>query len=280
LQRYHHALRPRPPFSAATAEAAELRPQCGYRPVPKQVSKLIIPNNVPPALFETTAKISASYLLQHYFADFYTQAHYNLSAAEQRFALAAASILLVLGVGTAATVAVAAAHTAWRAFAVPLLVGSTLSLSAAWTRIGVLQWLLRTRPTSLIAQAPGRVQPGDEELAQSAGRSDVDMHAVRSVTGTLWMQRPAGLAGTLAATSCLPGTSSTPGAARNALDTAVRLMLRKHCVGDQWYIDFYAKRYRVLEPLVLRGQCYSVGHQAAVLVVVWCAVAAALFLVP
>ncbi|KAJ2709135.1 hypothetical protein H4R19_004405 [Coemansia spiralis] len=284
LQRYHHALRPRPPFTTGTEEATGSLPLCGYRPVPKQVSKLIIPNDVPPALYETAAKISASHLLQHYFADFYAQAHYNLSATEQRIALVAASVLLVLGVGTAVTVAIAAVHPGWRVFAMPLLVGATLGLSAAWTRIGVWRWLLRTRPTSLIAQAPDGEQPGDEELLHGADRLDVDMRAVRSVTGTLWQhqqqQRPAGLAGTLAATSCLPDANCPPGVARNALDWGVRRMLRKHCAGDQWHIDLGAKRYRVLEPLVLRGQCYSVSHQAAVLAVVWCAAATAIFLAP
>ncbi|KAJ1726492.1 hypothetical protein LPJ61_005152, partial [Coemansia biformis] len=258
-------------------------------PVPAQVSKLIVPNNVPPALFETTAKISASYLLQHYFADFYAQAHYNLSVAEQRAVLIVASVLLVLGVGTAVTVAIAATHIAWRAFAAPLLVASMVGLSAAWTRIGIWRWLARTRPTSLVASASARLWPDKEELVQTASGPDVDLSAVRAVTGTLWPQQSVGLVGTLKAPSCLCGCaiaccsdcdSAAPGAVQSVLDRAVRFMLRKHSAGDQWHIDLDSEQYRVLEPLVLRGQCYSVGHQLAILVVVWCAAATAIFLTP
>ncbi|KAJ1665883.1 hypothetical protein EV178_002729 [Coemansia sp. RSA 1646] len=95
LQMYHRTLRPQPPPSTQSASGSASAYACGYKPVPMPLCKLISPNAVPPAVFDTIAKISANYLLQTYFAEFYRQAHYN-TTTDERIILFVASVLTFL----------------------------------------------------------------------------------------------------------------------------------------------------------------------------------------
>ncbi|KAJ2829693.1 hypothetical protein IWW50_000699 [Coemansia erecta] len=292
LQNLHYALRPRPPFAAPTVAAAAGSQLYGYRPVPKHVTRLIIPSNIPPALFETTAKLSADYLLQHHFARFYQHAHYNMTRREQRATAIFALVQLVLGVAVAVSLAVAAVPRAWRVFALPLLWSSAACLAMAWSRVYVWRWWQRIRPTALIAGPSGPDGP-------THTGPDPDLHTVRWLTGTLDPQLQ--LAGTLkwgshfapasvrshAVHDELFGTTSTltlwshvsrSGVLAGAPSWLVRFMLRTHRVGDQWRIDMDAPYVRVLEPSVLGGQCSTLAHHAAIMIVVCCTVAIVLLL--
>ncbi|KAJ2313795.1 hypothetical protein IWW52_004468 [Coemansia sp. RSA 2704] len=307
LQRLHHTLRPRPPFVAASGSIGYHQPY-GYRPVPPHISRLIIPSNVPPALFDTVAKISADYLLQHYFDDFSRQARYNLTVREQRVVFVVAMVQLALGVGAAVILIVVAVHRAWRTLTLPLLWGSAICLGAAWTRVSFWRWWRRLRPTLLMHAF---AYPRDtESQIQADGLRGQDLDTIRWLTGTLYPSPQLGLAGTLNWNTCgslhyklaplgsyvsgtlrsaeLVGTSSAQtlwsllsdlAAGTGVLGRLVRFMLRKHSSGDQWQINLGSRWIRVLDPSVLADQCQSVGHQLAILIFVCSAIAAVLFLI-
>ncbi|KAJ2154477.1 hypothetical protein J3F82_001171 [Coemansia sp. RSA 637] len=292
LQRLHPALRPRPPFATAGTSCG-----IGYGAVPAHVTRLIHPCNIPPALFDTTAKVAAL-RLRSQFVEFRQHACYNITKREQRATLVFAGVQLALGVAVAAALMTASVPRAWRVFAIPLLWGAAACASMAWMRIYVWRWWRRTRPTALVHRHVG----AGSDLSASAESDlhsglDPDLHAVRRITGTL-DPHVLGMAGTLRGGSAFATASvrSVAACVRRSEDLMpsspslwshesrdpsclVRFMLRRHCVGDQWLIDVDAPYVRVLEPMVLGTQCYTLTHHAAVLIVVCGALAIVLFLV-
>ncbi|KAJ2870253.1 hypothetical protein H4R27_006865, partial [Coemansia aciculifera] len=153
LQMYHSTLKPRPPFATTVSGCTGAMQACGYQPVPRSLGKLVVPSSIPPALFDTAAKLSADYLLQYHFAEFQKQAHFNLTQREQKLAAALSVALFLAGAGAAAALVLAKAPLAWRTFAVLPLFLSAVYISAAWTRVSISMWWQRKRPTSLIRRA-------------------------------------------------------------------------------------------------------------------------------
>ncbi|KAJ2552495.1 hypothetical protein EV175_003287 [Coemansia sp. RSA 1933] len=114
LQMYHRTLRPHPPLSLWPVNSPTSAHSCGYKPVPGSLSKLISSNTVPPAVFDTVAKISANYLLQSHFPGFYRQAHYNTTPNERVVLFIAAALAFLSGFGIAAALVVLGSSKAWR----------------------------------------------------------------------------------------------------------------------------------------------------------------------
>ncbi|KAJ1851827.1 hypothetical protein GGH12_005663 [Coemansia sp. RSA 1822] len=292
LQRLHPALRPRPPFATAGTGSG-----IGYGAVPAHVTRLIHPCNIPPALFDTAAKVAAL-RLRSQFVEFRQHACYNITKREQRATLVFAGVQLALGVAVAVALMTASVPRAWRMFAIPLLWGAAACASMACMRIYVWRWWRRMRPAALAHRSVG----AGSDLSTSAesdlhGGLDPDLNAVRRITGTL-DPHVLGMAGTLRGGSAFATASvrSVAACVRRSEDLApsspslwslgsrapsclVRFMLRRHRAGDQWLIDVDAPFVRVLEPTVLGAQCYTLAHHAAVLIVVCGALAIVLFLV-
>ncbi|KAJ2740834.1 hypothetical protein GGI20_005591 [Coemansia sp. BCRC 34301] len=313
LQLYHNTLKPRPPFVTAASGRTGALQVCGYRPVPRSICKLIVPSSIPPALFDTVAKLSADYLLRNCFAEFRRQALVNITQRQQRYAIALSATLFLVGAGTSTALVLANAPLAWRSFAVLPLLLSAVFVTAAWTRVSISMWWRRKRPTFL-ARSVHVGHSGDyEALAHADGTPDASLQAIRVITGTfvpffqvgfvgavhntggyshsyvrttsrsqvakessLNMQPPVG---TVSAIS-LWSQFTISAAVGNIFDSLVCFMLRKRAVGDQWFVDLDNKLYEVAEPIVLRGQCYIIGHQLAVLVIAWAAFATVVFILP
>ncbi|KAI8320351.1 hypothetical protein GQ54DRAFT_312727 [Martensiomyces pterosporus] len=309
LQGYHYTLRPRPPFATISSGGARAM-QVGYRPVPASISKLIVLNSVPPALFETIAKVAADHLLQRYFADFYEQSHYNMTTPQRQLSAVLALSLLLFGCGVAVVLVVCKVHLAWRTFALPFLFAAAVCAVSAWTRVSILSWWQRKRPTSFVTGHSMVSFKDDEKAVQADTRSDIDLCAVREITGTLAAMNSYVLAGTVFSigsytneSGFLGGKRSSPSktpalanlgsasavslwshltvnaAIHGIFGVVTRFLLRGKSAGDQWVIDLEGTHYQVIEPYVLCGQCYIVSHQLAVLCVAWAAAAIALYLV-
>ncbi|KAJ2583040.1 hypothetical protein GGH95_001212 [Coemansia sp. RSA 1836] len=311
LQLYHNTLKPRPPFATAASDRTGALQVCGYRPVPRSICKLVVPSSIPPALFDTAAKLSAEYLLQNCFADFRRQAHFNLTQREQRYATALSAALFLAGAGMAAALVLTNVSQAWRGFALPLLFLSAVYTTAAWTRVSISMWWRRRRPTSLASSAYA-VPRGDFEASIHAeGTSDPSLRSIRAITGTFVPFFPVGFVGAVYSTGGCSHSSSRAGsqsqvaresspsmrapvgavsvvslwsqltvsaAVGDIFDSLVRVMLRKRAIGDQWFVELDSKLYEVAEPIVLRNQCYIVGHQLAILAVVWAVFATVVFM--
>ncbi|KAJ1816541.1 hypothetical protein LPJ60_005269, partial [Coemansia sp. RSA 2675] len=306
LQMYHNTLKPRPPFATAMSGRTGAIQVCGYQPVPRSICKLVVPSSIPPALFETAAKLSADYLLRSHFAQFQQQAHFNLTRREQKLALALSMSLLLAGAGVVVALVLTKAPLAWRSSAMPLPFMSATFASAAWTRVSIPMWWRRQRPTSLIRLAcTGHI--GDCEASDHGEYpSESRLQSIRLITGTFVPFFPVGFIGVVHSTSgpsrsyghsrsqkqaakafapntpALVGATSTlslwsqatiPAAVGGMFDHLVRLMLRGRAIGDHWFVDLDSKLYEVAEPIVLHGQCYVVGHQLAMMVVAWAAFA-------
>ncbi|KAJ2226322.1 hypothetical protein IWW45_007508 [Coemansia sp. RSA 485] len=213
VQNIHHSLRPHPPTAAAkTFESADIR-DCsrisqlyGYQPIPQSMAQLIIPTSVPPALFDTAAKLAADYLLQSQFNEFYRLAHCNMTAREQRNVLAGSLVLLVLGLAVSAVVMLLKLSILWRIFAVPMLLLSLLFMTEACTRVSIILWLKRCRSTALVLNQHVLDQYNDyddmEKRLQSEQAAGIDIQAVQAITGTLRPSSVVGFAGTIYNTGC------------------------------------------------------------------------------
>ncbi|KAJ2012634.1 hypothetical protein IW146_007450 [Coemansia sp. RSA 922] len=310
LQMYHNTLKPRPPFTTAVSGRTGAMQACGYQPVPRSLGKLVVPSSIPPALFDTAAKLSADYLLQNHFAEFQQQAHFNLTQREQKLAAALSVALFLVGAGTAAALVLAKAPLAWRTFAGLPLFLSVVYVSAAWTRVSISMWWQRKRPTSLIRRVHmGHI--GDCEAPDHVEYlSDVKLQSIRMITGTFVPLFPLGFIGAFHSTGAcsrsyghtrsqirpvkgltpapigtvsaisLWSQSTIPAAVGNVFGLLIRTMLRKRVVGDHWFVDLDSKIYEVAEPIVLYGQCSIVAHQLAIMVVMCAAFAAVIFLLP
>ncbi|KAJ2865512.1 hypothetical protein GGH94_002203 [Coemansia aciculifera] len=310
LQMYHSTLKPRPPFATTVSGCTGAMQACGYQPVPRSLGKLVVPSSIPPALFDTAAKLSADYLLQYHFAEFQKQAHFNLTQREQKLAAALSVALFLAGAGAAAALVLAKAPLAWRIFAVLPLFLSAVYISAAWTRVSISMWWQRKRPTSLIRRAyTGHI--GDCEAPDHVEyTSDIKLRSIRMITGTFVPFFPAGFIGAIHSTSgcsrsyghtrpqiqpakgftpapigtisaiSLWSQSTIPAAVGNVFGLLVRAMLRSRAVGDHWFVDLDSRLYEVAEPIVLYGQCYIVGYQLAIVVVMCAAFATILFVLP
>ncbi|KAJ2881895.1 hypothetical protein IWW38_005732, partial [Coemansia aciculifera] len=287
------------------SDRTDVLPGCGYRPVPRSICKLIVPSSIPPALFDTAAKLSAQYLLQSCFADFRRQAHFNLTRRQQKYALLLSASLFLAGAVTCAVLVLISASLAWRAIVVPLLFASAVTIVAAWTRVSILMWWRRKRPTSLASSTFIGRSKDCEAPIHTEEAADAGLRSIRVITGTNVPFFPAGFVGAIHSTGghsqfygrAGPQRQSLPNmpvpvgavsavslwsqftistAVSDIFDSLVRLMLCKRAVGDQWFVDFDSKLYEVAEPIVLRGQCYIIGHQVAILAVVWATLATVL----
>ncbi|KAJ2734982.1 hypothetical protein IW152_001964 [Coemansia sp. BCRC 34962] len=313
LQMYHNTLKPRPPLVTAISGRTGAIQVCGYQPVPRSISKLVVPSSIPPALFDTAAKLSANYLLRNHFAEFQQQAHFNITRCGQKLAVALSISLLLVGTGVVVALVVAKASLAWRTFAMlPLFLSATYA-SAAWTRVSIPMWWRRQRPTSLIRlTCMGRI--GDCEAPDHGEYPPKDrLQSIRLITGTFVPFFPVGFIGVIhstggpsrsygrlqsqkqaakiftpdtpapigtASTISLWSQSTIPAAVGDVFDLLVRLMLRGRATGDHWFVDLDSKIYEVAEPIVLHGQCYIVGHQLAMIVVAWAVFAIVIFMLP
>ncbi|KAI9506134.1 hypothetical protein BX070DRAFT_232291 [Coemansia spiralis] len=285
LQMYHQTLKPQPLFTAPTADYLRTLHACGYKPVPKQISKLIMPNAVPPAIFETIAKLSAEYLLQSYFADFFSQAHYNITTNEQIVIAIAAGLVFLLGATIAAVFIILTMPIAWRACSIPFLFLAPILLCAAWTRVSIWRWWICRRTTGLIIyRKPAPNEFLYEEKAAQTDCSNIGAHlkAVQAVTGTLLPEGENGVyVGAIPGTSCRIYSSiysessyghpavapcyrdcedgggvftvpmwaqqpSTSSIVDRIFDKIVQLMLRNYHLGDQWSISLQSKQYKLL----------------------------------
>ncbi|KAJ2814695.1 hypothetical protein FBU31_007195, partial [Coemansia sp. 'formosensis'] len=212
LQMYHNTLKPHPPFEAAISGRTGAMQVCGYQPVPQSIRKLIVPSSIPPALFDTAAKLSSDYLLQNHFADFQHQAHFNLTRREQKVAVALSAVLFLVGAGAVAALVFFKASLAWRTFAVLPLFLSAVYISAAWTRVSISMWWRRKRPTSLIR--PTHMDHiGDCEVPDHIDHScDIKLRPIRMITGTFVPLISAGFIGAIHSTG---GGSRSYGHARS-----------------------------------------------------------------
>ncbi|PIA16617.1 hypothetical protein COEREDRAFT_86710 [Coemansia reversa NRRL 1564] len=186
LQKCHNALRPRPNFTAPVLDAASVFSPCSYQSLPEQLTRLIIPNNVPPALFETMAKLSAEYLHQNYFADFYSYAHCNVSASEQKVALMLALAFFVLAVGAVAIFIAMDMSVPWRMFSVPIFLCAIAYLGTAWSRVSIWRWYMCRRPTYLVLQNNLHQEQSREKLLQSKLWADSDLYPSSAITIPNW----------------------------------------------------------------------------------------------
>ncbi|KAI7828442.1 hypothetical protein BX661DRAFT_182096 [Kickxella alabastrina] len=321
LQELHHSLWPQPPFSYTPAdfESNCALQYCGYKPVPKSIFNLIVPSAVPPALFDTIAKLSAEYLFSGHFVEFCRHARYNITHREQRGAAAGSAALFTLGFAIGAVLVVVDVHIALRVLAMPFLLAATLLTMASLTRVNIVLWWLRLRSTSLIRYSNISSEPtadGERHL-QTRFQTDPVLCAIQTITGTIRSPPFLALAGTIYNTDkCMHGSrccyclladntgKEDANAAHSSarLDTVspfsmwsqltlgtatsdlcgkiVRFMLRKCNTGDQWYVDLRTQRYEIFEPHVLRGQCHIVMHQLSIALVVWVVTMTALFLIP
>ncbi|KAJ1792749.1 hypothetical protein LPJ59_004803 [Coemansia sp. RSA 2399] len=317
LQMYHRTLRPQPPLSTWSASAHA----CGYKPVPLPLCKLISPNAIPPAVFDTIAKISATYLLQTYFAEFYRQAHHNTTSEERIVLFVAAVLAFLSGFGIAAVLVILNSSKAWRAFSLPFLFTAPVLACAAWTRVSIWRWWMCSRATGLISRHCQFYKDTLEEKALQTDNQTVDAHlrAIRIITGTFLPHAKHGYSGAVFGTnshmynslyfetadggsnsadntnattqhpepwvavsslSLWSQASTCKGVVDSAVDAIIRLKLRRYRLEDRWNINLEKKRYNLADPTVLRGQCYIVVHQLAV-ITIFCAVSAiTLFLIP
>ncbi|KAJ1986210.1 hypothetical protein GGI26_001688 [Coemansia sp. RSA 1358] len=254
LQMYHQTLKPQPLFTAPTADYLRTLHACGYKPVPKQISKLIMPNAVPPAIFETIAKLSAEYLLQSYFADFFSQAHYNITTNEQIvIAIAAAPNEFLYEEKAAQT---DCSNIGAHLKAVQAVTGTLLPEGENGVYVGAIPGTSCRIYSSIYSESSyghPAVAPCYRDCEDGGGVFTVPM----------WAQQP-----------------STSSIVDRIFDKIVQLMLRNYHLGDQWSISLQSKQYKIADPTVLRGQCHIVAHQMAVFLIFWAVSAIALFLIP
>ncbi|KAJ2856802.1 hypothetical protein J3B02_001391 [Coemansia erecta] len=203
VQNIHYSLRPYPPQfgSAGIRDQQRLFQAFGYRPIPQTMTQLIAPSLVPPALFDTAAKLASDYLLQTQFSDFYRLAHYNITAREQRNVLAGSLVLLMLGLAVSAAMVLLKLSIAWRLFAVPMLLLALLLMTEVFTRVSVILWLTRRRSTALVFSKNMLTDYSNyndtEKSMQSEQPSGTDIQAVQAITGTLRTSPMVGFAGTI-----------------------------------------------------------------------------------
>ncbi|KAJ2719358.1 hypothetical protein GGI07_005270 [Coemansia sp. Benny D115] len=253
LQTAHPSIRPRPPLKYIVGDrpAGEDTPVYGYKPLPKTLSNLIVPSAVPPALFDTIARLSADYLLNYHFASFYKQARYNITARGQRACVAGSVAMITLGLADLQT--------------------DTL-VPPDMAAIQTITGTLRSSPLSGFA---GYIYTtGRCGCERNVGLADSTSQFVGSTTAhssshlgnvsdfSLWSH--------ITANSALGGL----------LDKLVCFMLRKRCIGQQWFVDLRSRRYEVLEPSILGEQCQIICFQLLVSGVFGAGLMAALFLIP
>lgn len=285
LQTLHRSLRPRPPLppllpsASATSQYAGLV-ICGYKPIPEPISKLIAPNSVPPAIFDTTIKVCIKYLTNGFFDQFYQQAHTNMTRREQRNAAAFALIAAMVGLGVAAVLILTDVYFVWRIGAVPSLTLSMATLLLpVWMRLDIYRWWHCKRPTCLVYKSlPNRQSIEDDEMAvPPTGCSmapDVGMQTIRMATGTWVPAVPALLSGSIFHTTCEKQNRFS------FSSWLVRYLTRKVEIGDIWHIESESAYYHVKEPLIIRDQCHLVAQQLLILVVFVSAATVGLLLIP
>ncbi|ORX67868.1 hypothetical protein DL89DRAFT_259110 [Linderina pennispora] len=297
LRKHHPSLRPRPPFVSVISGGKNVD-ILGYKPVPQSISELLEPNAVPPALFDTIAKLATAHLVANHFPDFCWQASQNISRKEGIIGLAAAFMSLFVGLAVATAMTLGHVHTAWRAFALPFLFAACSIGVVAWRRVSICLWFMRRRSTRIV-KSHMLTRTRDPEMAVQTDPSQqgLDLKRVRIITGTFVDPYQACISGTVLtgwqyiSGSCgnivaIPAAVSSPSLwsyqttlmpVNSFVSRLVTLMLRSRCMGSSWTIDLDQHYYEVIEPEVLHDQSRTVLIELAIILVLFTIIAAIVF---